>query len=79
MARRSAVPVEPHRHLDAVAEGGVHRAGQGRALEALAVGWILEPGRDLFVVLNETLSERDGRLSARNESVAFKIGYTLRF
>lgn len=43
------------------------------------LGWILEPGRDVFVVLNETLSERDGRLSARNESVAFKIGYTLRF
>jgi hypothetical protein len=41
--------------------------------------WILEPGRDVFVVLNETVAHSNGALIATEQQVEFKIVYTLRF
>jgi hypothetical protein len=41
--------------------------------------WILEPGRELFVVFNETLERDSGALAPTEQVIAFKLVYTLRF
>ncbi len=41
--------------------------------------WILEPGRDVFVVFDESLQRADGSLSPPEQEFAFKIACTLRF
>lgn len=43
------------------------------------VHWILEPGRDVFLVFNETLARDASSLHPTNQEFAFKIVYALRF
>jgi hypothetical protein len=41
--------------------------------------WILEPGRDLFLVFNQAVARTDDLIAVAEQQVAFKIVYTLRF
>jgi len=41
--------------------------------------WLPRPGREIFLVFNETLEREDGSLSPLFQELSFKIGYTIRF
>lgn len=41
--------------------------------------WIPEPGREVFLVFNQTLQRDEGSLETLFQELAFKVGYTLRF
>jgi len=43
------------------------------------VFWLPRPGREIFLVFNETLEREDGSLSPLFQELSFKIGYTIRF